>query len=233
VDQRPGKAADLVHSCRPDIYVVERRRKIDAERADDGVGRTVESQCRADGVGVAAEAFGPVAAADDRHRRSTGRVLARGERAADRHVHAEHVEKARGHARPGQLLGPLDAGQVERVVGHRGQAREHPVPRRELDVRRIGKHAVRDAALRVRARQHEETRRILERQRAQQRGVHDAEDSGVRADADGDDRHGHDREFPGPIKRDERSHQVSHRQVTRNSARPRRRRPRTVRRQTV
>ena len=47
-DQIPREAGDLVHPRRPHVHIVERRRQVDAERADDGVGRAVERQRRAD-----------------------------------------------------------------------------------------------------------------------------------------------------------------------------------------
>ena len=139
------------------------------------------------------------------------------------------IEERRGHARARQLLRLLAAGRIELVVGDRRNPVERApslIARRELDKRRVGKRGAVDAALRVDAGQHEQPRRLGKRQRPQQRGVDDAEDRGVRADADRDHRNRDAGELPGLQQRAQRvSHAVSHNAAVtpRSARRPRRR----------
>ena len=106
------------------------------------------------------------------------------EAAAAGEADAEHVEQPAAHARAAHFPGFAEARQREDAAGPRFHAFEglgaglnaHEVGRRELvggAVRVDGAHLVQAVGR-------------AERQRLDQHGVHDAEDGGVRADAEGE-----------------------------------------------
>ena len=118
------------------------------------------------------------------------------ERPAERGIDAEDVEEARGHARARQLLRPIAVGRVEPVVGDRRET-ARASSRASASSTNDGYENGPSAIARFGFDPDSMNRRaaVLERQRPQQRRVDDAEDGGVRADADRDDRDGDEREL--------------------------------------
>ena len=202
-DLLPREAVHRLDVRRPHVHVVERRRQIDAERADDRMRCAVQRQRGADGVGPHAEAARPEAAREDHYGRTRGSILFVRDASSGRHRHAEHVKEAAGDTHAGQLLGRRSAArEIERVVAVRRHAREHAAPRGEILIRRERDRRVAHVALRIRMRERHDAVRVAERQRPQQDGVDDAEDGGGGADADRDHR---DRDDRKPRRLDQRS----------------------------
>ncbi len=111
-------------------------------------------------------------------------VLAVGERAAERGLYAEDVEVVCRHARAAQAHGFVDAGERDRAASLSGNEFEDGVFARPVEVVER-RDAVGAAARRLLEHAHDAPGFGVE-QGPEQDGVDEAEDRGVRADADGE-----------------------------------------------
>ncbi len=174
-----------------------RHRKGGRHHTDDGVRLAVERERAADGVGRAAEMALPESGAEHHDMAAPRRVLFREEHAAEKRLGANGLEEPVAHGAGDDGFRAAAAGQRERtesiqrhaieearvalpVVEIRGGHREARHPGK----RRLRRH-VKDAHQPI---------RLVERQRSQQHRVDDAEDGGVGADAERQDRDDGDRE---------------------------------------
>ena len=164
--------------------------------ADHGALDAVENDVAPDDVGIGAEASHPESAAQDDDRRGARAFVVRGERAAENRRQPEDGEQIRRRADRADVLGLSAAREVvflQAVV-------ERHVLERAAALFPVDVGGRRDRAVTVEAdrgrlfpEKHEPIG-FRERQRPQQHGAHDAEDRGVRADAEREDQHGDDGE---------------------------------------
>ena len=174
---------------------------------------------------IGTEPPAPEAVAEDDGLPAVGRVLGGGEVAADCRLHAEHPEEVRRDPHAADPFGfavrdqRRDPRPDERHVLERVAALAPVEERRVADVAgRSGRAALADR---------DEPIGIRVRQRAEQHGVEDAEDRGVRADAERQ-RHERDGREAGRTPKQPRGVADVSRQIDDQVRRPRRRRRRLV-----
>ena len=163
----------------PHVEVVEGRR----HHADDLIRFAIELQRRAKHVRTASEEPLPQAGADDDNVITTGLVLPGQEGAAQVRRHPEHAKVARCCRERGHAFGLRAARQVCAPPRRDGVAVEDPRPLAEIAVGRYGEAGLEVVEGRVEVKHRHEPVGGRIRQGPQKHRVHDAEDRGVRADA--------------------------------------------------
>ena len=99
-----------------------RQLKVRPQNADDGMRPAVKRQDPSDDVRIGSETLTPVGVGDDRHLRTSARVVRRHECSAERGLRLQHVEDRAAHAPDGDLRRVADAGEVggqHDVLSHR------------------------------------------------------------------------------------------------------------------
>ena len=181
------------------VREVRRQREVRGHDPDHLERRAVDLNRAADDGGIAGVAALPEAVADHREVGTAGHVLLRGEAASAKGRDAERREHVRADVADRHALGLAVARQVRLAIapgGHFGQRRR---PAAVVEDFSLG-----DPRLVERgpaAPDHDGAIRVAPRQRSQQDGVDDAEDRGVRADAERERQHGDGGERGIPRKR--------------------------------
>ena len=122
-------------------------------------------------------------------RQPVGRIFGGGEVAPDRRRHAQHPKEVRGHSHPADPFGLAVRHQRRHPRTDQRHVLEGVAARAPVEKRRVADVAGRSGRAALADR--DQAIRICVRQRTQQHGVEDAEDRGVRADAE---RQGHERD---------------------------------------
>ena len=150
--------------------------------ADDGEAVAVEEDIPPHDPRLAVEPPPPQAVADHGHGvRPRRDVVARGEEAAKRRPHAEHVEVVAGGDDADDELGL--AGRIH--AGHDPAPGGQPALERAAAVAQLGVLGIRQDAAPVPG-DLDEALRLADRERPEERGAHQAEDGGIRPDAEGE-----------------------------------------------
>ena len=200
-----GRGHGVVHADRfhferrggrnPQLRRKNRHHPIEAGRddADDRVRVAADAERAPDGIGCGAQLADPVAIRDHRDAFGAGHVVRRRERPADRGAHAKHTEIV-----PRDDFAHRKARAVVEVQRreHRavaGDVLEHFVLRPKIEIVRVRRRAER-AEPRVARENVDETIRRGHGQRLEQQRIGNREECGVEADADGQRRHGDERE---------------------------------------
>jgi hypothetical protein len=166
--------------------------------ADDRERIVADDDLLADHVGIAGEARLPVAVADHGHRmRAARHVILRRQHAAERGLHAEHVEERSRHQLARRALRAALNAHGHGPVAAAEHTREHVVVIAEVDVVRIRERiliALPVAMKRSLALEQHQLLRILHGQQAQQGLIDQREDRRVGAEAQRDREHRDDGE---------------------------------------
>ena len=140
-----------------------------------------------DHVGTAGESHAPRSVTQDGDARRARTLVGLAERSANRRSDFEHVEEIDVHHRAVEAFGVIAVGQDERDAFEAGHAGKSAVPHAPVEEVRRGPGAKHLLRLPIGLGHEQELFSAGKRKRPQQDRVHDAENRGVRADAD---RHG-------------------------------------------
>ena len=171
---------------------VEPRRR----HADDGEDVAVQPHLAPDDVRFAGEPRLPEVVADHRHgMRARRHIVGRRQQPAARSgADAEDVEEVAGDNQAVHQFGRVAGIEARADAAPAGEAVEMLVVVAQRRVHRIGEHAA------VAAGDVGEAGRVADPQALEQRGVDEAEDGGVGADAEGEGQHGGHREAGLPAQ---------------------------------
>jgi hypothetical protein len=166
--------------------------------ADHGKLPAVEEHRAPEDFGVRAKVALPQTMAQQDDTFLAGYGVRLRDRTAKHRGRAQHREEARGHDRTGDPPRIADAGQSGGGAGVSSHLLEHRILAPPVHEVRRRRRAPRTGAAVIHL---HESLRLRKGQRLQQHGVHDAENGGVRADADRERQHRDNREARVPPQR--------------------------------
>ena len=175
----PGK----VRHRKPDFDIrIERVLERGRNDAHHTVGLAVENQFLVREIGIAIQALTPELLVDDRDLRRAGLIFSWRQRAAENWSEMENFKKIRGNERAPNAIGALAAGQVDALRLESGQVLErmHLLSK----VLQLGHGEAVAISRRGGRKEVDQSRGIVIGQRAKKDRIDDAEDGGVRADAE-------------------------------------------------
>jgi hypothetical protein len=189
---RGGNARKVRHR-NPDFDIrIERVLELRRNDPDDAVGLVVEDQLLVGEIGAAVEPLAPELLVHDHDLRRARLVLAFGQGAAQNRIEVEDFEEIAGYESAPDALGPFTARQVHALRLKGGELFDRA--RLVAQVVELQDGNAVAVAGGIGREDVDQSFGIMIRQRAQQDGIDDAEDRGVRANAERESENGDDRE---------------------------------------